>query len=163
MYNDKIDNKLLNNVKKAFYNDELYEYLVGIGDYKLIIPGISYSDSRNDMKVMIRGIDLYKKKGNESNVDKYVSDKLKTIVNSDDYDKVYTVFDFVNEYIYLHESKQIELSIDLISILKDLRKGLLEHKTELENYKKGEFVNGMWDIIRFNSEYIAEKTGQKLI
>lgn len=163
MYNEKIDNRLLDNVRRAFYNDELYEYLVGVGDYKLILPGLSVSNTRNDMQVMIKGINLYKKKGKESNVDKYVTDQLKILVGSDDYDKIYTVFDFVNEYIYLHESKQIELSVDILSLLKDLRKGLIEHKSEFEAHKKGEFSNGMWDVIRFNSEYISEKTGHKLI
>ena len=161
--NETIEEKVGEIFSKAYRNNELYEYLVGIGDYKIVFKDSANYDY-NDIGLMQRGINSFLSKNPHLNLDDFLNRSLLDCLNSNDIFKVNAVLDFVLFYVKYIKRETVNFNINfevIIPLLKD--KILLLKQAMMEIKGKNDINGNLWQSVQNRCDLYEIRTGQKIL
>lgn len=161
--NGTMEEKIGNLFSQAYVKNELYEYLVGIGDYKVVFkdsPNYDY----NDIGLMMRGIDAYLCANPNINLDAFIEKSLIEYLNSNNAFELSLVLDFVLYYIKYTKKDNMKFKINLEQIIPLMKQKLILLKQKLsENQSKDNINDSFWQSIQNRCDLYEIRTGNKIL
>ena len=148
-----LENKIFNNLYKAYQSDELYEFLYGEGNYKLDFKD-SYSD-HNDMYTMQFWINKFLQKNVNLNFDNFLTESLVNMMNTNNIVKVLVVLDFILTYAQIKKEHEIIFKINIDVLIPLLKDKLMLLKQQVSEQK--------WQSIQSSCNLYEIKTGNKIL
>lgn len=148
---ETIDETISKLFYKAYNNDELFEYLIGKGEY-LVTFKETAGFQVNDIVLMQRGISFFAMNNPDINIGEYLNNKLIDFINSNNILKVTTALDFIFYYAGYAQKLQFSFEIDVENLLPLLKQRLLKEHQE-----------NKWNTIETNCYVFEMRTGQKIL
>lgn len=160
---ETIEEKIAKIFHKAYTNNQLYEYLTGIGEYKVVFKDSANYDY-NDMELMQKGINTYLLKNQNINLDEFLNETLMKYLKSNDIFKVNAVLDFVVYYVKYIKKDNVRFKINLDKIIPILKEKLLLLKQMMletsNHYNNG---SNFWQGIENQCDLYEIRTGKKIL
>jgi len=161
--NSTIEERVGKIFSQAYIKNELYEYLVGIGEYKIIFKDSANYDY-NDIGLMLRGINAYLSVNPNVNLDDFLEKSLIEYLNSNDLFKISLVLDFVLYYIKYTKKEKMAFEINLDIIIPLLKDKLKSLKQELSDKKiESDKNDSFWQNIQNRCDLYEIRTGNKIL
>ena len=113
---ETIDETISKLFYKAYNNDELFEYLIGKGEYFVTLKETA-GFRVNDIVLMQRGISFFAMNNPDINIGEYLNNKLIDFIHSNNTLKVTTALDFIFYYAGYAQKLQFSFKIDVENIL----------------------------------------------
>ena len=155
---ETIDETISKLFYKAYNNDELFEYLIGKGEYFVTLKETA-GFRVNDIVLMQRGISFFAMNNPELNIGEYLNNKLIDLINSNNTLKVTTALDFIFYYAGYAQKLQFSFKIDVENILPLLK----ERVAQLKHRLIKEHQENKWNTIETNCYVFEMSTGQKIL
>lgn len=155
---ETIDETISKLFYKAYNNDELFEYLIGKGEY-LVTFKETAGFQVNDIVLMQRGISFFAMNNPNINIGEYLNNKLIDFINSNNILKVTTALDFIFYYAGYAQKLQFSFEIDVENLLPLLKERVAQLKQRLLK----EHQENKWNTIETNCYVFEMRTGQKIL
>lgn len=155
---ETIDETISKLFYKAYSNDELFEYLIGKGEYFITLKETA-GFRVNDIVLMQRGISFFAMNNPDINIGEYLNNKLIDFINSNDTLKVTTALDFIFYYAGYAQKLQYSFKIDVENILPLLKERVAQLKHQLLKAHQ----ENKWNTIETNCYVFEMSTGQKIL
>lgn len=163
MSKDVMKDIILNNVLNAYKNNEFYEYIKGIGDYKIVLKD-SPTYNSNDMSLMQKGLNSFAENNLDIDLDKFINESLMQLLDSNDIQNIMTVLDFVLYYVKYQKKDNVFFNVNKDVIIPLLKNKLLLLKQEMINNKVNKYSDSsVWDIALNQCDLYEIRTGEKIL